>query len=1122
MLGNGEKEETVSLTHHSEHEGHEGVDHSDVAGLGDFRVTAVELKEFMEKRGPELVDEIKTKYGDYNGLVKTLKSSAIKGLLDIPGDLENRVCIFGKNYIEPKPPKSFWMLVWEALEDTILRILIVAALLSLVLGMVIESVETGWIDGFAILVAVAVVSLVTAVNDWQKEKQFRALQGKIDKEQMIDVIRNGVTKKLEITEVVVGDVCQLKYGDLIPADGILLQGSDLKVDESSLTGESDHVKKNLEKDPALYSGTHVMEGSCKYILTAVGRYSKSGNIMVLLGAGGDEETAAPPPLQTQEGDSKGLLEEVDLTDTTASKPKEESENDKSILQNKLTKLALTIGWMGVGAAVITTSVILIRFCVETYAVEKQGWDNKHLLNFLKAFITGVTIMVVAIPEGLPLAVTISLAYSVKKMLNDNNLVRHLDACETMGNATAICSDKTGTLTTNRMTVVESYMTGQHFKEIPTHGTLKQDFLELFCQGISINSNYGSRIEAPEGGQGLPQQLGNKTECALLGFILELGETYQSYRDDSPTEDFVHVYTFNSKRKSMSTIIKLSNGNYRMYMKGAIEILLGLCTKIIGNEGEMLEFSPDDINDVIDNVIKPMASNGLRTIGLGYRDFPADEGEPNWEAEDTIFHDLICLGVVGIEDPVRPEVPNAIKQCQSAGITVRMVTGDNVNTARSIALKCGILQPNDDFMVIEGSDFNRRIRDKNKVIQQDLIDELWPKIRVMARSSPEDKYILVKGIIESKLSKNREIVAVTGDGTNDGPALKKADVGFAMGIQGTEVAKEASDIILTDDNFRSIVKAVMWGRNVYDSISKFIQFQLTVNLVAILVSVVGSIVFSESPLTATQLLWVNLIMDSFASLALATEQPTPELLERKPYGRMKPLISRSMIRFILGHGFYQLIVMFVICFHGHKLFDVEYGFHRGHSAPPSTHLTILFNTFVMMQLFNEINARMIHGERNVFSGIFTNKLFIIIGVGTLIVQIILIQFTGRAFMVRPLSIEQWMWCIFLGFTELIWGQVVTSIPKFTIPKRFRMGKSGVSLQETDASTMGKVLWMRSLARLQYQIRVVNAFRANLDSHHRTQNIVSPAVFNSLLAPVSVGHTMDNNSGDVNEQPANNSV
>merc|ERR1711988_54388 len=332
--------------------------------------------------------------------------------------------------------------------------------------------------------------------------------------------------------------------------------------------------------------------------------------------------------------------------------------------------------------------------------------------------------------------------------------------------------------------------------------------------------------------------------------------------------------------------------------------------------------------------------------------------------------MTCVAVVGIEDPVRPEVPDAIKKCQRAGITVRMVTGDNINTARAIATKCGIIKPGDNFLVLEGKEFNRLIRDANDNVSQQKLDQIWPKLRVLARSQPVDKYTLVKGIINSKISANREVVAVTGDGTNDGPALKKADVGFAMGIAGTDVAKEASDIILTDDNFTSIVKAVMWGRNVYDSIAKFLQFQLTVNVVAAVVAFIGSFAVRSSPLRAVQMLWVNLIMDTFASLALATEPPTPDLLSRKPYPRNKALISKTMAKNILGHSVYQLIVVFSLlafpslipcnaqCYQSGE----KAGSLRAHwtipedPANPSEHFTIIFNVFVMMQIFNEVNAR----------------------------------------------------------------------------------------------------------------------------------------------------------------------
>ncbi|NP_001399987.1 plasma membrane calcium-transporting ATPase 1 isoform 15 [Homo sapiens] len=794
------------------------------------------------------------------------------------------------------------------------------------------------------------------------------------------------------------------------------------------------------------------------------------------------------PLKSEEG---GDGDEKDKK--KANLPKKE----KSVLQGKLTKLAVQIGKAGLLMSAITVIILVLYFVIDTFWVQKRPWLAEctpiYIQYFVKFFIIGVTVLVVAVPEGLPLAVTISLAYSVKKMMKDNNLVRHLDACETMGNATAICSDKTGTLTMNRMTVVQAYINEKHYKKVPEPEAIPPNILSYLVTGISVNCAYTSKILPPEKEGGLPRHVGNKTECALLGLLLDLKRDYQDVRNEIPEEALYKVYTFNSVRKSMSTVLKNSDGSYRIFSKGASEIILKKCFKILSANGEAKVFRPRDRDDIVKTVIEPMASEGLRTICLAFRDFPAGEPEPEWDNENDIVTGLTCIAVVGIEDPVRPEVPDAIKKCQRAGITVRMVTGDNINTARAIATKCGILHPGEDFLCLEGKDFNRRIRNEKGEIEQERIDKIWPKLRVLARSSPTDKHTLVKGIIDSTVSDQRQVVAVTGDGTNDGPALKKADVGFAMGIAGTDVAKEASDIILTDDNFTSIVKAVMWGRNVYDSISKFLQFQLTVNVVAVIVAFTGACITQDSPLKAVQMLWVNLIMDTLASLALATEPPTESLLLRKPYGRNKPLISRTMMKNILGHAFYQLVVVFTLLFAGEKFFDIDSGRNAPLHAPPSEHYTIVFNTFVLMQLFNEINARKIHGERNVFEGIFNNAIFCTIVLGTFVVQIIIVQFGGKPFSCSELSIEQWLWSIFLGMGTLLWGQLISTIPTSRL-KFLKEAGHGTQKEEIPEEELaedveeidhaerelrrGQILWFRGLNRIQTQIRVVNAFRSSL--------------------------------------------
>ncbi|XP_054574178.1 plasma membrane calcium-transporting ATPase 3 isoform X12 [Eptesicus fuscus] len=1027
---------------------------------GGFGCTLAELRSLMELRGAEALQKVQEAYGDVSGLCRRLKTSPTEGLADNANDLEKRRQIYGQNFIPPKQPKTFLQLVWEALQDVTLIILEVAAIVSLGLSFYAPpgeeseacgnvsagaedegEAEAGWIEGAAILLSVICVVLVTAFNDWSKEKQFRGLQSRIEQEQKFSVIRNGQLLQVPVAALVVGDIAQVKYGDLLPADGVLIQGNDLKIDESSLTGESDHVRKSADKDPMLLSGTHVMEGSGRMVVTAVGVNSQTGIIFTLLGAGGEEEEKKDKKGKVMQASSKQQDGAMESSQTKAKKQDgavamemqplksaeggemEEREKkkasvpkkEKSVLQGKLTKLAVQIGKAGLVMSAITVIILVLYFVIETFVVKGQVWLAEctpvYVQYFVKFFIIGVTVLVVAVPEGLPLAVTISLAYSVKP---------------------------------------------------------------------------------PEKEGALPRQVGNKTECALLGFVLDLKRDFQPVRERIPEDKLYKVYTFNSVRKSMSTVIRMPDGGFRLFSKGASEILLKKCTNILNSNGELRSFRPRDRDDMVKKIIEPMACDGLRTICIAYRDFSAAQ-EPDWENENEVVGDLTCIAIVGIEDPVRPEVPEAIRKCQRAGITVRMVTGDNINTARAIAAKCGIIQPGEDFLCLEGKEFNRRIRNEKGEIEQERLDKVWPKLRVLARSSPTDKHTLVKGIIDSTTGEQRQVVAVTGDGTNDGPALKKADVGFAMGIAGTDVAKEASDIILTDDNFTSIVKAVMWGRNVYDSISKFLQFQLTVNVVAVIVAFTGACITQDSPLKAVQMLWVNLIMDTFASLALATEPPTDSLLLRKPYGRDKPLISRTMMKNILGHAVYQLTIIFTLLFVGELFFDIDSGRNAPLHSPPSEHYTIIFNTFVMMQLFNEINARKIHGERNVFHGIFGNPIFCTIVLGTFAIQIVIVQFGGKPFSCSPLSTEQWLWCLFVGVGELVWGQVIATIPTSQLKCLKEAGHGPGKDEMTDEELAegeeeidhaerelrrGQILWFRGLNRIQTQIRVVKAFRSSL--------------------------------------------
>eukprot|EP00731_Ephydatia_muelleri_P021848 Em0014g439a len=1164
-----------------------------------FGYTKDELSQLMTLRKKDALDRLQ-EMGGTDAIVRGLQTNPTTGLSDSEAELEGRRTVYGRNHIESDPPKWFIALALDALSDKVLLILIGAAILEIILGLTVsQHKDTAWVEGAAILVAVLVVVLVTAFNDWTKERQFRGLQTKLESTQRFSVLRNGEIKELQPAEIVVGDIAKFKYGNNFPCDGLIISGFDVAINESALTGESMLIKKTPESDPFLLAGTQVMEGGGTMIVTAVGENSQQGIILMLLADQDKEEgffegiwnkvksvyrmcrgdqpapdpeagksgSASPPPKELQDtaadaqpqGASAQVAGEEDIVKTEEYEPatnKEEEEHDRGDHSHPPSTNPLLRCWhritgkdhdeetykglkqdeegekskqedkkeggkVGMAAGVLCIVILMLKFSIQQFAIIGRAWGSEDATTLLNFFVIGITVLVVAVPEGLPLAITIALAYSVKKMLKDNNLVRHLHACETMGNATTICSDKTGTLTMNRMTVVESYIGTVKFGDAPELSRIPKLLLDILSLNIAVNSSYSSKIveqeeknnsqeESSNGclqklksllnlggddvvlGKGLANQVGNVTECAMLGLLLKLEIDYEALRAQHPTETFVKVFTFNSARKSMSTIIPLDGGGYRLLTKGASEIILSKCTQIMGNEGEIMPLTEEDHKRINSTVVHPMAQGALRTICLAYRDFPANPGagvaSMNWDDESEVVSSLTFLAIVGIQDPVRPEVPACIKQCQDAGIVVRMVTGDNLDTAKAIAEKCGIIQRDRMHVVMEGKEFNKKIRNDKGQLVQSKIDAIWPKLRVLARSSPKDKYTLVDRIINSRSHPQRQVVAVTGDGTNDAPALKRADIGFAMGIAGTDVAKEACDIILTDDNFASIVKAVMWGRNIYDAISKFLQFQLTVNVVAVTLALISAISIGDSPIRAIQLLWVNMIMDTFASLALATESPSPELLKRKPYGRNKPLISPRMWAFLIGHISYQLIVLFVLVYAGATLFDIDNGAESGAAEAISEHFTLIFNVFVFMQIFNEINARKIHGERNVFQGLHRSYTFLIIVVGQVVCQVILVQFGSIVVRTSGLTLDLWLWSIFLGSSELVVGQIIAMIPVERLPKRKDTSPQDDSdFVDFENLTRARILWIKNLTRLRAQIQVINAFRSGVSPAMRSGSL-----------------------------------
>jgi len=951
-------------------------------------LSAEDLADLTRIGDPNLSEPIRvakvTEYRGVAGIAHNLFSSVKRGL---PTEkIEENIRLYGKNEYPQKKPKTFLELFWDALTDQTMLILVAAAVVSLILGIFFPQEGeqgSGWIEGVAIIISVLVVCTVTAGNNWMKERQFRALNELSAKEQSVRVIRNGAPQNVFTSNIVVGDLVLLNMGDAIPADGVYIHGTELKIDEASMTGEPMPIRKENDK-PFVLAGCTVADGSGQMLVTSVGINTEWGR--------------------------------------TLEKVQDEDDDDSTPMQRTLADMAEMIGWVGLAVAALVFALLCIYWVIDIGTKDRYfSWSSApELLQFL---IVAITIVVVAVPEGLPLAVTICLAYSVRAMMTDNNMVRNLASCEVMGGATNICSDKTGTLTQNKMTVVTGALAGVAWPEggdLPKD-QLRADVLELIFENVCVNNQ--ADLEEKDGET---KFVGNPTDCALLLFARKHGTNYRTLRDHAT---YVQKYPFTSAKKRMSTVLKVTSPpagspeRFRIHIKGASEIVLSRCTSLMQSDGTIVPLTPQKTEE-LKALISGMASQALRTIGIGFRDTTEELAWSEMVANPP-DENFTCLGIVGILDPLRPEVRDAVRKCKGAGIFVRMVTGDNIDTAKKIAEQCGIFDK-DVGMAIEGPAFAK--------LSPQEIDEILPKLQVLARSSPTDKHTLV-----TRLRKNQQIVAVTGDGTNDAPALKKAHVGLAMGIAGTAVAKMAADITIMDDNFSSIVKTVMWGRNIFDNIRKFLQFQLTVNLAALVTAFVSAASKQGEPLKPVQLLWVNLIMDTMAALALATDRPTEALLNRKPINVLQQrFISNRMIKHIVGQAVYQVIVLLTIVYVGDKIFSVE--------RLTDHHFAIIFNAFVWCQLFNEVNCRKVNDELNIFEGFFKNYIYIGVMFIEILFQVLIVQFGGKAFHVVPLNIWEWLACLGIGAFSLVVGFFLRMWP---MPEAIDTARYNVEVKGTEA-------------------------------------------------------------------------
>lgn len=969
-----------------------------------------------------------------------------------PGQVEESRRLHGANVLTPPGRDPWWKLYLEKFKDPIIRILLIAAVVALLVGIR----EGEFLEGVGILVAVLLSTGISFFNEYRAAQEFEILNQVSDAED-VPVIRDGKRGMVPKMDLVVGDIVMVEQGAELPGDAVVLQAVSLSVNESSLTGESVPVAKRVQDDGdsglayprnVVLRGTTVSDGHGIVRLTAVGDNSEIGKTARAAG----ETTDAMTPLAKQLERLAGLISigaflaaGIIFVAQTVRGGVNGEIYDLNEIGGRLVRTPLAAGQWFCFALLAVVLVILcaqiwlpvlrdalkvlnkdhlirpwmasggrnkfIRLAAFAVAVAVLGilvgllsgllaWDGdwlpiSALTSFLSYFMLAVTVIVVAVPEGLPMCVALALAYSMRKMTASNNLVRKMHACETIGAASVICSDKTGTLTMNEMRVHRAVFPFLQDGPLPADGVAANRLAEAACANSTANLMLKD---------GQPEPMGNPTEAAILLWLYNSGRDYQVIRD---AFDTAQQLTFSTERKFMATAGRSAlDGKPVLYAKGAVEILLARCEYGRDGSGEVCPLDASMRDKTIADALA-FQNRGMRILGFSSKAvdeaYLAHEIDPNLTA-------MVWEGFFVIADPIRPDVRDAIDAAIGAGIQVKVVTGDNQATAREIARQAGLWKEDDtDVRIVTGENF--------EAMADDEATERAEQIKVMSRARPLHKLRLVK-----LLQGRGEVVAVTGDGTNDAPALNHADVGLAMGKTGTAVAKEAADIILLDDSFTSIVNAVAWGRSLYANIQKFVVFQLTINVAAVGIALLGPFLGVTLPLTVVQMLWVNLIMDTFAALALASEPPDWGLMKNQPRKQGASIITGPMRNTILGVG---------ACFLG--LFVITMVFRNYFSLDASTalgrhNLTIFFSAFVFLQFWNLWNARVFGSTRSAFSNLRNSRGFLFMAAVIVVGQLLLVEFGGEMFRVTPLSLKEWVAIIVLTSPVLWIGEIWRAVKR----------------------------------------------------------------------------------------------
>ncbi|ESN96012.1 hypothetical protein HELRODRAFT_129502, partial [Helobdella robusta] len=873
------------------------------------------------------------------------------------------------------------------------------------------------------LCSIFVLVLFTTFCKWLKDVIFSDIRANLQNDPFVPVLANGILVDVPASELVVGDIVNIVHGETVPADGVLIESVNMLVDESFVPDESNLKIKDETDDNIMLSGTGILNGKGKMVVTVVGQHTK---IAEYKRDNSQDFVRFCMPTQTLSSFFIILTYFYRMTINICNgihaahkQTRSAIDAEQTIIRNQLIKFNTAIS--GLGLVLATTLICSIKFTY-SYLKDQLKWSREMNEVYIGFLLFGLTMIVVSIPEGAAMISILSSAFTVERMMKDQILLRNMTACENLANVTTIITEKTGILSTDRMTVVECFIGGKMtmMMMMMTHShkyafNTFQTQMELLEDSISINCNYASELMTSKRHESEPPiQIGNKIECALLSFLGTLKINYQVIRTRVPVENIIKVFPFKPGKNTMTTIYSPYTERFLVLTKGAAIKLLPKCRYKINSVDAVVELDEEERNH-IEKIIHGMHNYALKTLMLAFRDISLKDEEVrdmfddhDFNDEETIESNLILLAVFGIEDPLRPDSAEYVSLCQRAGIKVRITTTDKMKSAQSMAYKCGILKSKEQTMALTSTQFNKLIRRARDNI---LFDSIWPQLVVLSNCTPQDKFNLVSGIMKSDMNaKEKQVVLVTGSGTNDGTSLVEADIGVAMGLTGTDVAIRASDLTVLDDSFSTVVRSVMWWRNVYKGVSNFLQFQLTVNLVVMSFCFICACLIKYVPLKPMQMMFINLIIDPFASFAFGTQYPTKHLCKKPPSAYSDFIVTKEAMRNIGGHAAYQLIVLFSLLYAGHTALEIDNAMSYPREVD-SRQNTIIYNSLIMMTLFNQINCRKISDDCNMFRGVSI--------VITTTTQVLLIEFEVEIFHVVKLTVDEWLWCVSFGVGELLW-------------------------------------------------------------------------------------------------------